>query len=262
MPELPEVSYSKKYVDATVLHKKISELKFSDDLILEASKKELKSALVNHEFTGTVRHGKYLFLEITSGKSLVLHFGMTGHLEYAHHGEAPDYAYFTITFTDASKLFFICPRKLARVYLTESVDQFKKDHDLGPDALDLSQEDFQQLTKGKRGSIKGLLMNQKAIAGLGNLYADEVLFQSKVHPKSKVSALSEKEVKTIHKQIGKVLERVTKSKIQDTALPSNYLTRHRKAGTDCPKCGGKVKMEKVSGRSSYFCPACQKEKSS
>ncbi len=257
MPELPEVSYSKKYADATVLHKKIKELLFKEDLILKASQKKFKEALVHHKFERTLRHGKYLFLEINVGQCLVLHFGMTGHLEYMNQGEAPKYAYFTVIFSDGSALYFSCPRKLARVYLAESVDQFIKEHNIGPDALALSLKDFEEIIKDRRGSIKGLLMNQRAIAGIGNLYSDEILFQSGIHPKTTPSVLSEKEIETVYKQLGKVLKRVTTSRIQDTALPSGYLTNNRKKGGDCPGCKGKLNMLKVAGRSSYFCPECQ-----
>lgn len=253
MPELPEVTYSKNYADATILHKEITALTFSASKIFQAPEKDFKDALVHQEFTGTTRHGKYLFLETSGGKCLVLHFGMTGDLEYSHQGDAPEYAYFTITFSDNSRLFFICPRKFAKVFLADSIDQFKEEHSLGPDALDMPLEEFQKMLDGKRGSIKGALMNQKYIAGLGNLYSDEVLFQSGIHPTTKPVDLSEKEVKTIYKNISVVLDTVIKSKIYDTSLPSGYLTAHRKEGADCPKGKGKVKMMKVAGRSSYFC---------
>lgn len=104
-------------------------------------------------------------------------------------------------------------------------------------------------------------MNQKLIAGIGNLYADEVLFQAKIHPTTKVNKLSEKEKGSIYKEIENVLELVKEARMKGIKLPKNYLTTVRKKDADCPRNNGKIEQIKVSGRSTYFCPTCQEEKS-
>ncbi len=259
MPELPEVAYSKKYVDATALHKKIKLVRVPEPKLLQATQKDAEKILTGKEFTQSIRHGKYLFLKTSDNDFLVFHFGMTGKFDFSHEDDPPEYTRFYLEFQDNSKLFFICPRKLGKIYISESMEDFLEEHSVGKDALEFSKKEFRELLEGKRGSIKGALTNQSLIAGIGNMYADEILFQTKIHPKKAVNELSEKEIGEIYKKMGQVLETVIDSKQKEAGLPKNYLTRHRKEGDDCPNCKGKVEMLKISGRSTYFCPSCQKE---
>jgi formamidopyrimidine-DNA glycosylase len=103
-------------------------------------------------------------------------------------------------------------------------------------------------------------MNQRLIAGIGNLYADEVLFQAKVHPTTKANELSEIEKDTIYKKIEKVLKAVKTIRVEGKKLPKNFLTTVREKGKDCPRSNGKISQIKVSGRTTYYCPTCQREK--
>ncbi|WP_373057316.1 Fpg/Nei family DNA glycosylase [Zunongwangia sp. H14] len=260
MPELPEVAYQKKYVDATALHKKIVKVETGVAKLFQSPQKDFKKALENQKFEETTQLGKYLFLKISSGQQLVLHFGMTGKMEYYQHDEVPKHAQLTTIFDDDSRLSFVCPRKFGKIYMADGVEDFQKKHSLGNHALDIEEKEFLELLQEKKGSIKGALTDQHVIAGIGNLYADEMLYQCGIHPKSKTENLSEKDKKCLFKEMDKVLKRVIKSKTEDSRLPESYLTRHRKEGADCPNCKGKVKMIKVSGRSTYLCPNCQKEK--
>lgn len=261
MPELPEIELNKKYVDATSLKKKIVEVDFPSTSLLQSSKTDFEKALKGKEFEKTERLGKYLFLKCGKNSWLVLHFGMTGKLEYYQNQEPPKYTNMLLTFDDDYRLAFICRRKLGKIYLTESVEKFKEAHDLAKDAFDFSEEDFLNLLKPKTGSIKGVLMDQHAIAGIGNVYADEMLYQSRIHPKTKADKLTEKEQKDLFKQIEKVLKTAIKVGGKRSEFPSDYLIKSRKDGADCPNCKGKVMQIKVSGRSTYFCPSCQQVKS-
>ncbi|SKB52819.1 formamidopyrimidine-DNA glycosylase [Salegentibacter holothuriorum] len=261
MPELPEVAYQKKYADATILHKKIVKVETGDKKIYQSDKKDFEKVLQNNQFTGSERLGKYLFLNLEKNRCLVVHFGMTGKLEYYQHDEVPKYAQLTLTFEDYSRVSFTCPRKFGKLYLADSLTEFQKENNLGIDALALGKPEFFEILDGKTGTIKGLLMNQKLIAGIGNLYADEVLFQAKIHPTTKIDKLSEKEKQEIFKEIEKVLEVVKEARVEGKKLPDTYLTSVRKKGEDCPRNNGKIEQIKVSGRTTYFCPTCQKEKS-
>jgi formamidopyrimidine-DNA glycosylase len=261
MPELPEVAYQKKYADATILHKKIVEVETGDKKIYQSAQSEFVETLKDNQFTGSERLGKYLFLNLENDGGLVVHFGMTGKLEYYQHDEVPKYVQLTLTFEDHSRVSFTCPRKFGKLYLAKNLAEFQKDNDLGIDALALTKEQFFEILDGKTGTIKGLLMNQKLIAGIGNLYADEVLFQSKVHPTTKVDKLSKNEKQEIFKEIEKVLEVVKEARVEGKKLPKSYLTTARKKDTECPRKNGKIEQIKVSGRTTYFCPTCQQEKS-
>ncbi|MEO2063890.1 MAG: DNA-formamidopyrimidine glycosylase family protein [Christiangramia sp.] len=259
MPELPEVSYFKKYLDATALHQKIRKVSAPEELIL-GTKEVAFQQLQGDQLKESRRVGKYLFVATENRNTLIFHFGMTGNFEYRQGEEPPKYTYFTLHFENDFQLFFTCPRKLARVYLVEDAEVFRKEHELGQDALEASEEEFLELADGRRGSMKGFLMNQKIISGIGNLYSDEILFQSRIHPATAVNDLNQKELKAIFRNIEKVLLRVTKSKMDGSSLPRSYITPYRKAGAPCPRGNGKIKKAKIAGRTSYFCVNCQPTK--
>lgn len=260
MPELPEIALFKKYVDATSLHKKIASLSFPDTSLLQSSKSDFEEALKGEEFKKTSRIGKYLFLQTTGNHVLVLHFGMTGELEYYKNQDPSKYAKLIFHFDNGYQLAYSCKRKLGKIYLSESIEDFKNDHSLGRDALDLEEKEFLELLDQKSGSIKGALTDQHFIAGIGNVYSDEMLYQCKIHPKTKVEKLSDSERKELYRQMKKVLETAIENEGERSEFPSDYLISHRKEGEKCPKCSGKIEKIKVSGRSTYFCPKCQKEK--
>lgn len=259
MPELPEVALYKKYADATALHQKISDLSFPGVGTLQAPKTEFEKALKGKEFTETKRLGKYLFLKTTGKSCLVFHFGMTGKLEYYKNQETPKYTRMLISFENGYQLAFVCRRKLGKVFLAEGIEEFQKEHSLGEDALELKEDEFLSLLDGKKGSIKGALTDQHLLAGIGNVYSDEMLYQCGIHPKSKTEQLTEADKKQLFSKMRKVLEMAIEKEGERAEFPSDYLISHRKEGEDCPKCSGKIQKIKVSGRSTYFCPSCQKE---
>jgi formamidopyrimidine-DNA glycosylase len=101
-------------------------------------------------------------------------------------------------------------------------------------------------------------MNQKLLAGIGNVYADELLFQAGIHPESTVSKFSEEDLKIIYNKMYYVLETAIDKKADRNELPDNWLLLHRKAGQNCPLCGGEIEKSTVAGRGSYFCPQHQR----
>lgn len=261
MPELPEIASYKAYVDATVLNKEIVELHFPETKLLQAPEADFKKTLINKQFTATRQLGKYLFFETNGQKWLVFHFGMTGKFEFYQHQEDLKYSQMIITFKDSSRLALLCRRKLGKIFLAEGVEEFRKEHSLGKHVLEIEWEEFEEIFSNKKGSIKTAITDQHLIAGIGNVYADEILFQSKIHPKTKTEKLSEKERMKLFKEISSVLRTAIKYEGDRKALPSEYLIPHRKEGAKCPVCSGNLTMIKVSGRSTYFCPGCQKERS-
>lgn len=261
MPELPEIALYKKYVDATSLHQKITNIEFTEKKLLQNPEKDFRKAMEGKEFSESRQLGKYLFLRIKNSSWLVLHFGMTGKLEYYSNQEAPKYSHMIISFDNGYHLAFVCRRKLGKIDLAEGIEEFRDKKSLGKDALEMSKEEVEEFLRGKKGSVKGALTDQKAIAGIGNVYADEILYQCEIHPKTKVEKLNEEEIGAISRKIQTVLNTVINNEGRRSELPKNYLTPHRKEGADCPNCEGKIEKINVSGRSTYFCPECQKEKS-
>ena len=180
MPELPDVVGFKKYLDATSLHQRIQSTECLDDrFIKEVSRQRLQQRLKGAELEGSDRWGKWLFVDLSEGGRLVLHFGMTGQLDYGEdRGEPPEHARLVLHFANGRRLAVISQRMIAQASYTEDSSAFGREHELGPDALDrkLDVRSFLELMRGRRGSIKSALMNQSVIAGIGNVYSDEVLF--------------------------------------------------------------------------------------
>ena len=259
MPELPEITLFKTYLEETSLNKKIRKIDFLHLGALQAPKEDFEAALKGTEFKSTHRLGKYLIVETSGKKALVLHFGMTGKLEFFRSQEPPKYARVIFSFDEDEHLAFVCRRKLGKLFLTDGAAAFRENHELGEDALELSEEEFLQLLDDKGAAIKSVLTDQHVLAGIGNVYSDEMLYQCKIHPKTKTDALSTREKKKLYKKMREVLEMAIDREGVRQEFPKDYLISHRKEGEDCPNGKGKIKKIKVSGRSTYFCPSCQEQ---
>ncbi|MEJ2010879.1 MAG: DNA-formamidopyrimidine glycosylase family protein [Anaerolineales bacterium] len=263
MPELPDVEVFRRYVDATALHKTIHDVDIQAERILEgSSSRSFTRALKGKAFESSRRHGKYLCLELTNGRWLVLHFGMTGSLKYFLHSEdEPDYTYALFTFSNDYHLAFLNPRKLGTLAIYDSVAALIEDKDLGPDPLEVgfTFEDFKHVLQGRRGMLKSTLMNQSILAGIGNVYSDEILFQLGWYPRGKVDRLDEEGLHAFYRTMRHVLREAAEREADPARFPDSWLIPHRRPGASCPRCRGEVQKIKVVGRSGYFCPACQKK---
>lgn len=259
MPEIPEVEGFRAIL-RKALRKKIKKVKVNSAEVLEkVSAKKLESELKGKEFENTRRHGKYLFSKIGK-KWIVLHFGMTGELEFIENfKKEPEYAKVLFLFSKAA-LAYICPRKFGKIYLIEDKDKFIKEKDLGPDALGLDFKKFYKIMNEKKGMLKTALMDQSTICGIGNEYSDEICFQTDFHPETEVKNFEKKDWKKIYNKMKYILEKAIDKRRENENLPGTWILSHRKPGAECPGCNGKVKNKKVGGRSSYFCPSCQKKK--
>jgi len=259
MPELPDVEIFKQYLDSTSLHKNIKRVQIlAPEMLKGITAKKLKAAIEGYAFTATHRHGKYLFVSLENSSNLVLHFGMTGFLVYFKNmKKSPSHERLLISFFNDYHLAYDCQRKLGEVTLLQSVDAFLKERKLGADALNLDFHDFVHLFSRTRSFIKSALMNQQLIAGIGNIYSDEMLFQSGIHPRKKVSQLDENSLRKLFREMQAVLTAAIKARADPDKLPKYYLIPHRHGDRLCPKCGKEIKTTKVSGRTAYFCPRCQ-----
>jgi len=263
MPELPDVEVFKQYLKVTSLHKKIMNLEVKNQSLLEdISISKLKEHLLSSEFDDASRHGKYLFAKVKGRGVLVLHFGMTGFLKYFKRLEdKPEHTHLTITFKTGYHLAYSCQRKLGMIGWAADEKEFNAKKDLGPDPLDDSFDFdlFLKILKKRRGSIKSLLMNQTAIAGIGNIYSDEILFQSGIHPRTQCSELQEKDQKQIYDCLEHVLHTAVQRRAGEDGWPKSWLLPTREPGNPCPRCKGQIQKIKISGRSAYYCSSHQKQ---
>lgn len=260
MPELPEIESFKEYFESKASKKTVSKVDVNDEMVLEGSGRSFQMRMKDQTFGSPSRFGKYLFVELSCEESLIFHFGMTGKFQYYKEDEEePKYSQIIFNLKDGGKLAYVCSRKLGRLGLVDSKEDFIKEHELGPDALSLKWEGFQEAMKGRSGKVKSILMNQKVIAGIGNIYSDEILFQADIAPQTGVDKLDEKELKAIYEKIKSVLPEVIKNRRKDK-YPEGFLHDFRKEGATCPKCGGEIVKATVGGRSAYYCRKHQEKK--
>jgi len=261
MPELPDVEIFKQYFDSTALHQEIEKVDVSSKQILKGTTPtELAKRLKGGSFDSTERYGKYLFAHLHKHPILVLHFGMTGFLKYFKDMEKdPPHDRLLITFAGGFHLAYDSQRKLGEIRLIENQENFIDQEELGPDALKISYRDFKDALSGSRASIKSAFMNQKILAGIGNVYSDEILFQAGIHPGDKAGSLDEKTVEKLYKSMGNVIEKAIASRADPGRFPKSFIIPHRHGDKKCPKCSGSIKNEKISGRTAYFCPKCQNQ---
>jgi len=262
MPELPDVEILKKYLDRHCLGLKISEVKVLERRILRGTAEgKIKSMLEGRSFVKSRRHGKHLFVEIGNGSLsyIDLHFGMDGGLAFfGKEDPPPEYTRIIFRFGD-NYLAYTSRRMLGGIRAITSPEDFIEQKQLGPDALSpaFTREYFLNVIAGKKTSIKAALMDQQIVAGIGNVYSDEILYQAGILPDTRAGLLDKKQSQDLYEKIEHVLKTAVRYDADGESFPRYFLLRHRHKSGNCP-CGGKVTSSKVAGRTSYFCPACQK----
>lgn len=259
MPELPEVETFRRYVESTSMRRPIVKIDVKHPLIVRPLQaREVITAGEGSAFISSYRHGKNLFLELSRGGWLTWHFGMTGEpVFFERMSDEPRYDRLLFTFENGH-LAFSDPRMLGRIGLTASPDEYITKKRLGPDVLMLSKVDFVRILERSKGAAKNVLMDQHKMAGVGNLYSDEALFQSGIDPRAPVQSLERAEMELIYHNVRKVLRRSIERKGDLSKLPRTYLLRYRSRGGLCPNCGGNLLSMPLGGRTSYYCPRCQR----
>jgi len=260
MPELPEVETFKRYLDNTSLHQRITNVEVRDAYVLKrVSARELVRRLKGRRFENSHRHGKHLLVRAGNELWLRLHFGMTGSLEYLNqHQEMPKTARVIFCFANNRRLAFDDQRKFGEIELIEDVDEFVETRSLGPDALEISFSQFKAIMQKHRGAVKAILLNQQLIAGIGNLYADEILFRARMHPGTEAARLRDNDLTRLFRATRYVLEKAIALKTDFNRLPKSWLLLHRGKRGRCPRCGRALKSATIGGRTSWFCAHCQK----
>lgn len=261
MPELPDAVVYRRRLDRGALDREITDTTVVDPLILDdgLEPSRFNDILAGRQLTETHRHGKHVFARYGNDTGwLALHFGMTGAVQIVENGTVPEYAYVQLRFVEGGYLAFRCPRKFARVRLIDTPDAFVEAKDLGPDARRADPETFLAQFERRRGTIKGRLLDQSVVAGLGNIYADEALYQRGIHPRTTVPELSDADLRGLYDDIQMVLDAAVAADAEPTALDSErFMLPHRYGDEHCPDTGVPLQTEQVSGRTAYFSPARQ-----
>jgi len=240
-------------------------------MIKVPSPASLRRGLLGRQIIDLWRRGKYLLLELSGQRTLILHLGMTGAL-YVKSAQAAKDEYARVVFhlDDGQELRFVDPRKFGRIFLVKEPQEVVGH--LGPEPLapDFSLPQFRSLLGRRKGMLKPLLLNQRFIAGLGNIYSDEALFQAGLHPQRPAATLSGEEVERLYRAIREVLSQSladggTTLKDETYRRPNEEKGGHQerlqvfqRTGGPCPRCGATIERIVLVGRGTYFCPCCQR----
>jgi formamidopyrimidine-DNA glycosylase len=268
MPELPDVETIRRRVEERALHRTVETVGVPSDRLLEGtSGSTLRDALRGHRLQETLRHGKHLFLRSGEDRRrwLRLHFGMTGSLVIRGPGEPPaepDHVYLRLELEGGTTLSYRCPRTFGEIGLVEDPEVFVEEEGLGPDAWGGGVTDalppgaFADAVEGRTGMLESTLMNQEVVAGLGNVYVDEILFQAGLHPETPVDALERDALLRLADTIREVLDGAVAAGADPESLPDDWLLPCREE-RDCPRCPGRVIETTVAGRTTWLCDTHQ-----
>ena len=266
MPELPDVECLRRYLKNTSLRKMITDVECRDPRLLYGVKPEqLRRRLLGRSFQRVSRRGKFLLVQIDRlGEKLIFHFGMTGDLHYARQkSEETGLDRFTKTvfrFADGHELRWINARKLGRVYLLKDPKLIPLLRDLGPEPLTLSRGAFLRLLRQHaQKNIKAFLLDQRVLAGIGNVYADEILFRSRISPRRKLKTLSPAEKIELFGSMREVLrEAIQRRPPMGMLYGAFWLLPERRGAMRCPR-GDRHRLtrQRIAGRTTVYCPLCQ-----
>jgi formamidopyrimidine-DNA glycosylase len=256
VPELPDVEAFRRRFAEHAVGRRVAKVVVTDAGILRnVSADELDRALRGRRFDEPERRGKWL-IAWTNGASPLIHFGMTGEIEWAENAEDRHRHDRVVFVLDRGEIRYRNMRKLGGLWLArDAADVDALLGALGPDALHISRRDFLKLLELRRGGIKAALMDQTFIAGVGNLLADEILWQARIHPLQAISELSSEERSRLYRALRTVIARTVER------YPEGYETRWTNARgrplARCPRCRTELARTVVGGRTTYFCPSCQ-----
>jgi len=288
MPELPEVETTVRDLKKKVLLRTFIDVWTDFEKMIKKPKnfKDFKKEIIGKKIKNIKRSGKNILFELSQDKTLLIHQKLTGHLLHGtwsmKHGtwkpkrrgpleeKVNTYIHLVFILDNGQMLALSDLRKFAKVELWDKEKLKKELSSLGPEPLDKSFtfEKFQECLKRKRSKIKQILMDQKVIVGIGNIYSDEILWEAKIRPLKQVSKLSKSDFNRVYRAIKKVLKKAIELKgesISDFRDPEGkrgnfdvYRKVYRREGQKCFRCGTPIQKIKIGGRSAHFCPKCQK----
>jgi formamidopyrimidine-DNA glycosylase len=272
MPELPEVETTINELKPHLTGRLISSVEVLAPKTIETpSKDEFVNGLTGRHIEKLSRRGKHLIFNLDNHRVLIVHLRMTGSLLIKKSSELPEkFVRVVMKFENGAALHFRDVRRFGRMWLVE--DEGAVVGELGPEPLseEFTPAVLAAVLKGRQTPIKGLLLDQTIIAGIGNMYADEALHHARLHPLRQAGSLNKKEIMALHAAIQHVLNKGIGNKGASTdtyfrpsgekgAAHLEFQVAHRK-GEECPACRGTIERITVQQRGTFYCPTCQKLK--
>jgi len=272
MPEMPEVETVVRGLQRVIPGKTIQSVYINSPKIELDNQPGWLDILKGKQFLAVRRRGKNILIDLSGGYTLWVHLKMTGHLYYFPKSSEigkHDLMIFTLK-NDNFALRFNDYRRFGRIRLfkTDEILQQKGLVELGPEPLEISKQGFISLFKNKQRMIKPALLDQTFIAGLGNIYADETLYLSRIHPRKMTNRISTAKLEALYDNMRRTLKKAVR--LMGTSFDSyagvdgepggyqSYLLAYGREGEPCRRCGTKIKREKIGSRSAHFCPRCQR----
>jgi formamidopyrimidine-DNA glycosylase len=263
VPELPEVETVLRTIAPRVVGGRILDARFLSALVMRTDPEETAAKLRGRTITGARRLGKFLLFELGGGATLCIHLGMTGRLLWEGTPGRHTRAEFVL---DRGRLIYDDIRQFGRIEVTCALpDRIAR---LGPDPLAISEHEFAARLHARRARVKGVLLDQRFLAGIGNIYADEVLFRAGVHPCAIAARLGRERARRLHHAIQEVLRAAIESggsSISDYVDGDGrrgwFQLRHAvygRAGEPCLACGTTIRRIVIAQRGTHYCPRCQR----
>jgi formamidopyrimidine-DNA glycosylase len=266
MPELPDLEAIRGFLNQRLPAARIERAEAIIPVVFRVPKADFAITLEGNVMRQVERRGKFLLFALESGHVLVINPMLTGRFQYVP-PEAKRRARtcMVLALANGRELRYSDERVMGKVYLVrrDNLDSIPQFPEMGPDALEVSREEFEERLRRHSGQIKNILLNHKFLAGIGNAYADEILFAARIHPYRKRPTLSDEEVDRLHASIGEVMRwaiPIVAEQMRDELdyeERRDFLRIHRKGGEPCPECGNRISEITAGQRITNFCRHCQ-----
>ena len=272
VPELPEVETIVRGLDRAIRGKQIANVQvLRPEIVQSPGKSPFGRVVRGASVQAVTRRGKFAVIALDSGKSLVVHLRMTGRLIVQASSDEPLYPYTNVAigFTDGSRLCFADVRRFGRMRLVGSEEPWAVEVGVEPLSGDFTAEQFFEMLRGRTTPIKVFLLDQRRIAGIGNIYACEALWQARIHPGKPAGMVSKPAIARLHAALQDVLQRAIDahgSSIDDYVDAEgmkggfqNVLAVYGRSGGECRRCGSGIIRTVIAQRGTCWCRACQKK---
>jgi formamidopyrimidine-DNA glycosylase len=274
VPELPEVETVVRDLRPHLVGRRIEAVGVSDKALRRPWSSEWEALLLGRRVVKVSRRGKWIVLEFDCGLFLVFHLGMTGNLTVARTKDpVADHTHVVFGLGRGGRqLRFRDVRRFGSATLfagRDALERFFEESGLGPEPWDLAPDRWHERLAGTARCLKAVLLDQRVVAGVGNIYADEALFEARLHPARSGGELTKAEVQRLRRAVVTVLERAIdrrgssiRNYVDGSGRRGRYQEEFRvygRTGKPCPRCRTPIERVRLSGRSTHFCPSCQRK---
>lgn len=268
MPELPEVETIVRGLQKQIVGKKIIGVRVLLPKIVRGGERDFTTLVSGTTIQKVWRRGKMIVFDLSAERSILIHLKLTGQVVYIS-ADAPivKHTHIILELSDGQQLRYLDLRQFGYLCLTDA-SMIAGLTPSGAEALEISGDEFNRMMQSRKARIKPLLLNQSFLAGIGNIYADEILHRAKIHPLQHTSTLNKAQITKLYQAMQEVLRQAIEQRgssisdyVDSSGQKGNYQRYHQvyqRQGQPCFTCQERISRIKIGGRSSHFCPYCQK----